>query len=215
MTDQKLLIGKRFGKLEAIAIGKPFITKQGYPVKRMLCRCDCGKEKDIKCINLTTGKSTSCGCAPKVVKHGHARRGTKFVRTYRIWRAMIRRCRDPKLHNFHRYGGRGIKVCEHWLDYGNFLCDMGECPSQHHTIEREDHNGNYEPDNCIWLESWKQAQNTSQNSIYTVLGVTGCLAELCRHFHVEYQRTLYRIIKGRSIESAFFDPLYSRKAGRD
>lgn len=211
MPDQTSLIGKRFGKLTVIAIGEPFITRAGYPVKRMLCRCDCGKEKSIRCIHLTTGKSTSCGCNPKHVEHGHARRGTKFSRAYRIWRAMIRRCRDPKLHNFHRYGGRGIKVCERWLDFNNFLADMGECPSEQHTIERKDTDGNYEPDNCKWLESSKQAQNTSQNAVYTVKGITACLAELCRLFGVGYQRTLLRLRRGWIPDDAFQKGRYYRK----
>jgi hypothetical protein len=204
MPDQTSLIGKRFGKLVVIAAGEPFITRAGYPVKRMICRCDCGKEKTIKCINLTAGRSTSCGCNRKRLSHGQAARGKKFNRTYRIWRAMIRRCRDPKLHNFHRYGGRGIQVCDRWTDFDNFLTDMGECPSEQHSIERKDTDGNYEPGNCVWLEESKQAQNTSNNSIYTVRGVTGCLAELCRQFNVPYSRTLDRLSKGKEPEEAFF-----------
>lgn len=84
----------------------------------------------------------------EVVKHGGARRG-KHTKAYKLWRTMIRRCRDPKLHNYHRYGGRGITVCERWTEFSNFLEDMGEC-AENAMLRRKNTDGNYDPDNCYY-----------------------------------------------------------------
>jgi hypothetical protein len=83
--------------------------------------------------------------------------------TYSKWAAMKQRCLNPKHARYHRYGGRGIVVCERWLhSFENFLADMGECPAGDWSIERENSDGNYEPGNCSWLERPKQGSNTSR-----------------------------------------------------
>lgn len=78
----------------------------------------------------------------------HGRKGTPL---YNIWVSMRQRCGNPKRPRFHRYGGRGITVCERWCSFQNFFEDMGERPSPDHDLHRCDNDGNYEPGNCIWL----------------------------------------------------------------
>ena len=79
-------------------------------------------------------------------KHGWSR-----TITYKTWSGMLGRCQDPRNASYKSYGGRGITVCDRWLDFVNFLEDMSERPSKDHQLDRRDRDGNYEPGNCRWL----------------------------------------------------------------
>jgi len=99
------------------------------------------------------------------------------TRNYIAWRQMRRRCDYPRDKDYHRYGGRGIKVCDRWQTYGNFLADMGERPAGM-TIDRIDPDGDYEPSNCRWATRKQQAANRKQTSRYlTFNGMTRSVKE--------------------------------------
>lgn len=87
--------------------------------------------------------------------------------TYRSWRRILTRCFNPKHDSYARYGGRGIRVCERWLTFENFLADMGERPAGL-TIERKDNEGHYEPGNCVWANAAEQARNRRTNKLTPV-----------------------------------------------
>jgi hypothetical protein len=85
-----------------------------------------------------------------VVAHGHSGGGRRTP-TYVSWQNMVARCRNVSSPSFPRYGGRGVTVCPRWLDFPNFLADMGERPAGT-QLGRIDHDRNYEPGNAAWTE---------------------------------------------------------------
>jgi hypothetical protein len=152
----KDLVGQRFGRLVVVALADPSAAGQ----VRWHCKCDCGATTAVQTSNLRSGHVRSCGClgaeAKKYIAKTH---GMTETRTWRSWVAMRRRCRDKSYHQYHLYGGRGISVCERWVDsFEAFLADMGERPAGR-SLDRIDVNGNYEPSNCRWATAQEQTRN--------------------------------------------------------
>lgn len=123
-------------------------------------KCYCGTVFTTRLTDIKSGHTKSCGCLFKKgnnTKHNHAKKNRES-RTYKSWRCMKYRCNNPHYHQHNLYGGRGIKVCDRWLDFNNFLKDMGERP-KNKTLDRIDNDGNYEPDNCRWATPKQQVYN--------------------------------------------------------
>lgn len=159
--------GDLFGLLVAIELG-PYLklTKQ----RTWKCRCVCGKELVVRQDCLRSGNTTSCGCQRKVhaavaIRKRCTTHGQSKLAEYFVWKTMKARCRNPKNLEFKNYGGRGIKVCDRWLNsFEAFLGDMGRRPTPAHSIDRINNDGNYEPGNCRWATWKQQAANRRKSS---------------------------------------------------
>lgn len=161
------VIGANYGRLTILREIEPLRRKEGTKRIRsrvFICECQCGNTGPFRLDFLKCGHTQSCGCLQKDktaaarLIHGHNRKG-KTTRTYRTWSNMVTRCTNPKGTDYKYYGGRGITVCERWLNsFENFLADMGEAP-RGLTLDRIDPNGNYEPKNCRWTTWVEQRRN--------------------------------------------------------
>jgi hypothetical protein len=151
-SERKIDVGKRFGRLVILSI---LTTRKVFAV------CDCGTQKIIWRSNLVRRKSPtrSCGCLHREEQPTYARRhGHYKSATYRTWYSMKTRCFNQKSNRYVHYGARGITVCDRWMNFAEFLEDMGERPAGK-TLDRINNDGNYEPGNCRWATAKEQASN--------------------------------------------------------
>jgi hypothetical protein len=167
----KMNIGDKHNMLTLIDDKAVKINRSKYK----LFRCDCGNEKLIRVNVVSSGHVKSCGCLrrlTRVKKYDHPitvykkfikeKYGKPLyeIKEYKIWVAIKTRCYNPKANRYYIYGGRGIKMCDRWLEsFHNFYDDMGARPSDKHSIDRIDTNGDYEPGNCRWVTSDVQNKN--------------------------------------------------------
>src|SRR5688572_1102970 len=129
---------------------------------------------------------------------------------YSIWTGMKYRCQNPKARKYVIYGGRGIKVCERWNDFANFLADMGERPAGM-TIERIDNDGDYEPSNCRWATQKEQERNKSTNVKFLFQGKERCVAEIAELTGVPRYYIYARLRRGWPVERALTEPVAPRR----
>lgn len=147
---------------------------------------------------------------PVSYKHGHSPWKFPPSPTYNSWRGMLERCKNASHTSYHNYGGRGIKVCDRWSDFQNFLEDMGPRP-EGMSLDRKDPNGHYCPENCRWATDEEQARNRSDNRMLTYDGRTQCLADWAKELGIVSASLLERLNTGWSVEQALGSPKGSRK----
>jgi hypothetical protein len=194
------LTGLRFGRLVVIGF-----SSRNKTVYLWLCKCDCGNIAPCNGCGLKRGDITSCGCQrwKHVTTHGMS--GTSI---HRIWKDMNNRCANKNNKYFHKYGGRGITVCQEWRDsFEAFAEHIGPKPSPKHSLDRIDNNRGYEPGNVRWATRAVQNRNTRQNRWVTISGQTMCITDWCKAMKISVSGVYGRIYKGWSEEEAIMTPL--------
>lgn len=196
------LANKQFGRLTALA--------SRYDGKRRMwfCICECGNECEVDASKLNSGHTQSCGCLHREAISTH---GATYSPEYRTWHAMKSRCNSQSNIGYKYYGGRGIKVCESWREsFEKFLADMGPRPSDKHSIERIDVDGNYEPSNCVWADNETQKRNKRNTTLISFNGITKTLTEHAEENGLNSGTVWVRINElGWSVEDALTKPTKS------
>lgn len=202
--------GQRFGRLTVLPICERRKCGSGNELF-CLCRCDCGKEVFKRVADLKRGRIKSCGCYKKEVftRKGKGKYPTvhhgEQNRLYRIYNCMKNRCGDV---NNHRYGGRGITVCDEWNTFEKFQeWALANGYEETLTIDRIDNNKGYSPENCRWVDERTQANNTSRNRTITYNGETRTVAEWARIKNVKYRAFYNRVRYGWSDEDTIATPV--------
>lgn len=170
-----------------------------------LCQCTCGNKVVVRWYRLLSGNNKSCGCLKRSVLGDHTRRHGRANsritgysdRAYGVWQAMKDRCNNPNRKDYHRYGGRGIGVCERWLSFENFLADMGE-PPEGKTLDRLDNDKGYSPDNCAWRSRKEQVHNSTRIKHITIGDVTKPLSTWLALYGTSRNQYYSRLRKGYS-----------------
>lgn len=166
MARKQLVVnqGDKYGRLSIVKEVEKYISINGYKSRQFLCSCECGNTTTVVLKDLRKGTTKSCGCYKKEI---NAEQISKLRRThgkylhplYHTWEGMKTRCYNKNCPKYEYYGGRGIKVCDRWIQsFDNFLLDMGERPLGM-SIDRINNDGNYEPSNCRWATMSQQRIN--------------------------------------------------------
>lgn len=204
------LMGKRFGRLTVIGES----NKIGYH-KYWRCKCDCGKEVNVRAYTLISGDSKSCGClARDISRKRNTKHGGYGTRLYRIWDSMKSRCRNPNSISYPDYGGKGITICDEWNDFAVFReWAISNGYNDKLTIDRIDNSKGYTQSNCRWVNMVSQENNKASNRYVTYDGETLSLSMWARRLNISYNMLLKRILRGWSFEKAIKTPPRKRKAG--
>lgn len=208
---------EKYGRLTPLE----FIERDKWGAARWRFTCDCGNENYIARLDqVKRGLIESCGCLRNEraatrcrlrIKHGHSRKGDRSTE-YVSWRNMLGRCTDPNNERYPQYGGRGITVCERWLNsFPTFLADMGPKPDSSYTIGRLDNDGNYELSNCRWETPTQQNRNRSNCRFVSYDGRSMTIAEACELTGIPRNVVDGRLRNGWAPERAVTEPVKSRR----
>lgn len=181
-----------------------------------LGQCECGNSREVFGGSLKRGTIKSCKkcIVMKAPTHGETV-GYKPSTEYMAFMSMKSRCYNPSAANFKRYGGRGVSVCEEWLQedgFDKFLQHLGRKPADKDSVDRwPNRNGNYEPGNVRWATSEEQSGNRDCNRFVTFQGETLCATQMARKYGIQPATLISRLRSGYSPEKAITTPIKHKK----
>lgn len=208
------LIGKKYGRLTILK----YIYK-GRHKAYFLCQCECGNKKVIEATSVKNGYVKSCGCLHQEqlkIQKPRTTHGKCRTRIYRIWSGMKDRCYNQNYFQYYLYGGKGIKVCNEWLDKKTGFVNFYEWAinngyKDNLSIDRIDGNKNYEPSNCRWVTQKEQCRNICTNINITYNGETHCLTEWAEILNIKFGTLYWRYKNWEDINKIFNEGLWHRK----
>ena len=207
MSRLKNLVGMKFGRLVVLERADNKIKKNGKSLVMWRCLCKCGNIKVVSRDSLLSSRVQSCGCLrAEKTSERRFKHGLRRTQLYNVWANIKTRCYNPKKDTYIYYGGKGITMCQEWLDdfkaFYNWSINNGYKKGL--TIDRLNPNGNYEPSNCRWVTVSQQQNNKLNNHIIEYNGEVHTLAEWSKLLNLTYG-ALYRRIQylNWSIERAF------------
>lgn len=210
MPKLKDLTGIKFNRLTVIER----VENDKHGKARWLCECDCGNFTTASSGDLKSGNTKSCGCfISDITKARNTKHGKSTTRIYTEYQTMKARCYYPKHSYFHLYGGRGITVCDEWLnDFQTFYnWAMSHGYADNLTIDRINTDGNYTPENCRWVTNKQQQNNRRNNRLITYKGETKPVSQWAEEYGIYYNTLLYRVRNGWSVEKALTTPCRHKK----
>jgi len=183
-------VGEKFGMLTVISLGDLKGRNRYWN-----CLCECGNEKSICYSSLSRGKTKSCGCLnAKLASGRRLTHGKSKYPVYNVWINMKARCLNSENPSFKNYGGRGIKICDRWMKFENFLSDMGE-PLGQLEIDRIDNDGGYSKDNCKWSTIKQQSENRRSNRRFIFNGELKTISQLSEQSGINYFKLRARLLR--------------------
>ena len=192
--------GKRTGRLTIIEESK---KRNNEGRICWICKCDCGKLVEVDGKSLRNGNTKSCGCLQKDrVRQSNKTHGLRKTRLYNIHADMRRRCDNPNRHAYQRYGGRGIKVCEEWMNNFQAFYDwaMSNGYKEGLQIDRIDNDGDYTPENCRWVTTKENNNNRRDNVKIEIDGEEHTIAEWERIYGLKRYRLNRAISRGADVK---------------
>lgn len=199
--------GQRIGKLTVLGPIERRKYVGGYSTVMWLCKCDCGNTTAAQAGHLASGKHSSCGCGQRArASETNLTHGATSTAEWSVWRGMKRRCNSPRSKAYPRYGGRGIRVCDRWQKFENFLADMGKRPGPEFELDREDNDRGYEPGNCRWVRRLINIRNSSNPLRITANGVTRLAVEWAEDLGISPMTLRKRLSRGWTAEDAVSVP---------
>lgn len=192
----KKFIGKQFGRLTIVDWDHDVYYTESR-VAYWRCKCCCGNEVIVAQSSLTAGLTKSCGCLRHdAAIESHTTHGMSYTRLYRVYKSMCNRCYNPNVKRFKDYGGRGITVCDEWLDkdtgfqaFYNWAIKTGyiepprDVKVNDITLDRKDVNGPYSPDNCRWIGMIEQQNNRRDNHIFHIKGERLTISQVYKKYN--------------------------------